>query len=254
MLKRHDFIKTYNAVDVNYERIGFRQVNGKYIDASSVVNASALSAIQSHYALAKPPAPPLLGTLLEAGSIDELELLINRHYDEFLTLDTHSFVTAIGAKFGEAALTSKPFVVSLMKQLETNGNAQELAQLMEVTTRKLGFLHTSPVVTRLAESVGFYVNDFGLLDSAKLLVSIDANLSVWSALSCRLEMLLDGLLFNESGSNVQLVKKFAGWPLVDYCQLVIASRGHTGADRLEQLIPYVLYEQVLNRHTTGAIG
>jgi len=253
LLKRHDFIKTYNAVDVNYERIGFRKLNGAYIDASSVVNASALSAIQSHYALARPPPPPILDSLLEAGSIDELELLIDRQYSAFLSLDSHEFVTAISAKFGESALNSKTFVVSLLKQLETNASAQELVQLMKVTTEQLGFPHTSPVVTRLAESVGFYVNDFGLLDSAKLLVSIDTSLPVWSALSCRLGMLIDGLLFNESGSNVQLVKKFANWSLVDFCQLVIASRGHSGADRLEQLIPYVLYEQVLNRCTTNAI-
>lgn len=55
--KRYDFINTYNAVDVNYERLGFRKVNGKYIDASSVVNATTLSSIQQHYAVGELPKP-----------------------------------------------------------------------------------------------------------------------------------------------------------------------------------------------------
>ena len=55
--KRYDFINTYNAVDVNYERLGFRQINGKYIDASSVVNATTLSNIQQHYAVGELPKP-----------------------------------------------------------------------------------------------------------------------------------------------------------------------------------------------------
>jgi len=98
--KRYDFINTYNAVDVNYERLGFRQINGKYIDASSVVNATTLSNIQQHYAVGELPKPKLLSLLLESGSLNEVQQLISDNYAEFLEIDNHSFVISLGHKFG----------------------------------------------------------------------------------------------------------------------------------------------------------
>jgi len=139
-----------------------------------------------------------------------------------------------------------------MQLLQGSNTATELSQLMDLSTRALGFEIESPVMKRLSDSVGYHVNDFGLLDTAKLMVTTNVNSPVWNALNYRMEMLIEGLLFNESGSNVQLVAKFKNWSLVDFCQLVMAAKVMEleKFERIQQLLPYILYEQVLSKKKT----
>ena len=88
------------------------------------------------------------------------------------------------------------------------------------------------------------------------MVTTNINSTVWNALNYRMEMLIEGLLFNESGSNVQLVAKFKNWSLVDFCQLVMAAKVMESEkfERIQQLLPYVLYEQVLTKKKTTSYG
>ena len=143
-----------------------------------------------------------------------------------------------------------------MQLLQGSNNATELSQLIDLSTRVLGFAIESPVVKRLSDSVSFHINDFGLLDTSKLMITTNVNSTVWNALNYRMEMLIKSLVFNESGSNVQLVAKFKNWSLVDFCQLIMAARVMESEkfERLQQLIPYILYEQVLSKTKTTSYG
>ena len=127
---------------------------------------------------------------------------------------------------------------------------------MDLSTRVLGFEIESPVVKRLLDSVKYHINDFGLLDTSKLMITTNVNSAAWSALNYRMEILIKSLVFNESGSNVQLVAKFKNWSLVDFCQLIMAAKVMESEkfERLQQLIPYILYEQVLSKTKTTSYG
>ena len=253
-LKRYDFIKSYNAVDVNYERIGFRKVNGKYIDASSVVNASALSAIQQHYALAKPPPPDDLLLFLSAGDLNDLRQLIGNKLDAFASIDKHAFLVGVGQKFGQDALQLPEFSSTLLHVLQSHQNAKELVELTDLSTRVLGFDYDSPVAKRLMESVAYYINDISLLDAVKLCISLNPDSPTFAALSYRIHQMFDALIFNESGSNKELLKKFEGWMLVDFCLLILVLQSEQRVEVVEDLLPYVLYEQVLQKHESTVYG
>ena len=253
-LKRYDFIKSYNAVDVNYERIGFRKVNGKYIDASTVVNASTLSAIQQHYALARPPPPDDLRLFLSAGDLSDLRQLIGNNIDAFSNIDKHAFLIGVGQKFGQNALQLPEFSSTLVHALQSHQNAKELVELTDLSTRVLGFDYTSPVASRLLESVAYHINDISLLDTVKLSISLNPDSHVFGALTYRTQQLIDALLFNESGSNKELLKKFEGWSLIDFCLLTLTLQSRQSIEVIEDLLPYVLYEQVLQKHVSTGFG
>ena len=68
---KFDFIQSKDAVRDNYEKMGFRSIGNKIVDASNVVNAVALQQYQSQYSIPAALKPKLPNLLLSSGSLEE---------------------------------------------------------------------------------------------------------------------------------------------------------------------------------------
>ena len=117
---RYDYIKTFDAEEVNYEKLGFhREVGGRLVYAGSYVDGSTLAQLQTHYALAAPLETPLLKLLGAAQSLEEVKFLLRRNRAEFLEFNRnqrHHFIVNLGCRFGEEVLTLGEYSSSLVAQ------------------------------------------------------------------------------------------------------------------------------------------
>jgi len=83
---RIDYVKSYDAMDINYERHGFRKIGSQVVDTSAIVNSYDFNAYKKQYSVPAPLEKNLLQKLLASKSVDELNYVLSENVEDFMNL------------------------------------------------------------------------------------------------------------------------------------------------------------------------